>query len=228
MVMPTISATKSTAVSARKQGLPGMLITFEGSEGGGKTTQVELLEKKFQELGREIITLREPGGSEISEQIRQVVLGVKNTAMTFSAEVFLFQAQRAQTYEEIILPALAEGKVVLMDRSRDSSTIYQGVVREYGVEIIEQLNDISTQQTLPDVTILLDVPIEVGLERRRQSGKQDRLDLESMEFHQKVRDAYLDMAQKNVSQRWEIIDANQDLPTVTDLVWNAVQKHLDE
>ncbi|HWS24017.1 MAG TPA: dTMP kinase, partial [Anaerolineales bacterium] len=126
----------------------GVLISFEGGEGGGKTVQIKRLrDRLYQEYERESVILREPGGTVISEQIRQVLLNPENTGMAYTAEVLLFQAARAQIYREIVLPSLESGKIVLMDRTRDSSVVYQGMVRGFGVELIEQLNDISTKKT---------------------------------------------------------------------------------
>ena len=125
----------------------GILITFEGGEGGGKTTQIVRLRDRLSKVGKDIVVLREPGGTTISEQIREVVLSAKNVGIAYTTEVLLFQAARAQIYREIVLPSLAAGKVVLMDRSRDSSVVYQGMVRGFGKEMIENLNAISTKET---------------------------------------------------------------------------------
>ena len=155
----------------------GLLITFEGGEGGGKTTQIVRLKDRLVKAGYDVIAVREPGGTAISEQIREVVLSNKNVGMSFTSEVLLFQAARAQIYREIVLPALKLGKVVLMDRSRDSSVVYQGIVRGFGVKLIDQLNDVSTKKTYPDITFLLDVPVEIGLKRRMESEEINRLDM---------------------------------------------------
>jgi dTMP kinase len=192
----------------------GILITFEGGEGGGKSTQLVRLRNTLTTAGHDVVVLREPGGTSISEQIRKVVLSPKNVGMAFTTEVLLFQAARAQIYREIVLPSLAAGKVVLMDRSRDSSVVYQGVVRGFGVELIEQLNNISTKNTTPDLTILLDVEVATGLQRREESGKQDRLDMEAKEFHSKVKQAYLDLATQDTTGRWHIVDANKSIDEV--------------
>src|SRR3989344_9142007 len=150
---------------------PGLLITLEGGEGGGKTTQIVRLRDKLTALGKDVIALREPGGTTVSEQIREVVLSAKNAGMAYTTEVLLFQAARAQIYREIVLPSLAAGKVVLMDRSRDSSVVYQGIVRGFGRQLIDGLNNISTDSTYPDITYLLDVPVEIGLARRAETDK---------------------------------------------------------
>lgn len=211
---------------SKKTASKGMLITLEGGEGGGKTTQIVRLREKLQQAGHDVVVLREPGGTVISEQIREVVLSSKNVGMAFTTEVLLFQAARAQIYREIVLPSLSAGKMVLMDRSRDSSVVYQGIVRGFGTELIEQLNDISTKQTKPDLTLLLDVDVSVGLQRREESGKKDRLDMEAQQFHTKVREGYLDVARNDESGRWVLIDANQSIDTVSEDIWQAVQKRI--
>lgn len=209
----------------------GLLITFEGGEGGGKTTQIVRLKDRLVKAGYDVIAVREPGGTAISEQIREVVLSNKNVGMSFTSEVLLFQAARAQIYREIVLPALKLGKVVLMDRSRDSSVVYQGIVRGFGVKLIDQLNDVSTKKTYPDITFLLDVPVEIGLKRRMESGETNRLDMESNDFHEQVRQAYLKLAKDDQKQRgnksrWQIIDAAPDLATVEQNLWERIEQLL--
>lgn len=200
----------------------GVLISFEGGEGGGKTVQIKRLRDRLVKAGKDVVVLREPGGTVISEQIREVILNTKNIGMAYTAEVLLFQAARAQIYREIVLPSLKAGKWVLMDRTRDSSVIYQGMVRGFGVELIEQLNDISTQKTYPKVTFLLDVPVEEGLQRRISSGEMNRLDLEKKDFHEQVRQAYLTWAGKDERKRWVVVDASQDIDAVETAVWRAL------
>lgn len=200
----------------------GMLITFEGGEGGGKTSQVPLVENKLRSLGYDVICLREPGGTSISEQIREVVLTPKNKEMDPVTEVFLYQAARAQIYGEIVVPALEAGKIVLMDRSRDSSVVYQGMVRGFGKSMIEGLNDISTHGIYPNLTLLLDVSVEIGLHRRSEMGELNRLDAETQEFHQQVRNGYLQLANENQNGRWHVINADQDFDVVTQEIWNII------
>jgi dTMP kinase len=204
----------------------GQLITFEGGEGGGKTTQIVRLRDRLTKEGHDVVVLREPGGTVISEQIREVVLSSKNVGIAFTTEVLLFQAARAQIYRELVLPSLKAGKVVLMDRSRDSSVVYQGIVRGFGEEMIEELNDISTNKTTPNLTLLLDLPVEVGLQRRVESGKMDRLDMEAVDFHHKVRDGYLKIAKENKGKRWLVVDASQSLEKVEKDIWEAVKKEV--
>ncbi|NCS97617.1 MAG: dTMP kinase [Candidatus Pacebacteria bacterium] len=201
----------------------GLLITLEGGEGGGKTTQIVRLRDRLSKAGKDVVVLREPGGTVISEQIRDVVLSAKNIGIAFTAEVLLFQAARAQIYREIVLPSLEAGKIVILDRSRDSSVVYQGMVRGFGKDMVEKLNDLSTKETYPDATFLLDLPVELGLQRRVESGKMDRLDMEGMDFHVKVRDAYLELAKADTHDRWHIIDASQSLEEVQEELWTKVK-----
>lgn len=200
----------------------GYLITLEGGEGGGKTTQIVRLRDSLTKAGKDVVVLREPGGTVISEQIREVVLSAKNVGIAFTTEVLLFQAARAQIYREIVLPSLEAGKVVIIDRSRDSSVVYQGMVRGFGKDLIEQLNDISTKNTYPDITLLLDIDVKVGLKRREDTGTMNRLDMEATDFHQKVRDAYLELAHEDKSKRWHIIDAAKTIDAVEKAIWSVV------
>lgn len=204
----------------------GFLLTLEGGEGGGKTTQIVRLRERLTKEGKDVVVLREPGGTTISEQIRDVVLSSKNIGIAFTAEVLLFQAARAQIYREIVLPSLEAGKIVILDRSRDSSVVYQGMVRGFGKEMIENLNDLSTKNTYPNATFLLDLPVEIGLNRRRESGKIDRLDMEGTEFHVRVREAYLELAKADTTGRWKIIDASRPLEVVEEAIWEETKKVL--
>ena len=205
----------------------GYLITLEGGEGGGKTTQIVRLRDRLTKAGKDVVVLREPGGTVISEQIREVVLSAKNVGIAFTTEVLLFQAARAQIYREIVLPSMEAGKVVIIDRSRDSSVVYQGMVRGFGKDMIEQLNDISTKKTYPNITLLLDIDVETGLKRREDSGAMNRLDMEANDFHQKVRDAYLELANEDNSNRWHTIDASKTIEEVEEEIWEVVSKNLE-
>jgi len=204
----------------------GLLISFEGGEGSGKTTQICKLRRRLTKEGLDVVVLREPGGTAISEQIRNVVLSPKNVGMAFTTEVFLFQAARSQIYREIVLPSLKTGKIVLMDRSRDSSVVYQGMVRGYGKEMIEKFNDISTKKTYPDITILLDIPVKVGLSRKVKIPDINRFEMEDMGFHEKIRKAYLSLAKGEAKKRWLIVDANRSIEEMKDDIWKLVKNKL--
>ncbi len=201
----------------------GLLISFEGGEGSGKTVQVKLLADEFRKQGRKVVITREPGGTPISEQIREVVLGMKNIGMAFTTEVLLFQAARAQIYRELIIPSLEAGKVVICDRTRDSSVVYQSFVRGFQRNVIDKLNDIATENTYPDATILLDVPVEIGLARRR-AGELNRFDIEQVAFHEKVRKGYMNLAKTNDHNRWIIIDGTGDIDSVHEAVKQTLQQ----
>lgn len=205
----------------------GYLITLEGGEGGGKTTQIVRLRDSLTKAGKDVVVLREPGGTVISEQIREVVLSAKNAGISFTTEVLLFQAARAQIYREIVLPSMEAGKVVVVDRSRDSSVVYQGMVRGFGKDLIEQLNDISTKNTYPNITLLLDIDVETGLKRREDTGSINRLDMESNDFHEKVREAYLQLANEDQAGRWYKIDASKSIDEVEAEIWEVVSGKLE-
>lgn len=204
----------------------GILISFEGGEGAGKTTQVAILKKKLEEIGKEVICVREPGGTKISEQIREITHNIKNTEMSFITEVFLFQAARAQVYKELVIPALEKGKVVLADRSSDSSVVYQGIVRGFGRKLIDNLNKISTQKTCPNLTFFLDVPTKLGFERVKKSGKLDRMESEKEDFYEKVRQGYLELVKENKGKRWIRIDASKNLEEVTEEIWKKIKEKI--
>jgi dTMP kinase len=201
----------------------GILISFEGGEGSGKSEQVKRLAKYLRRLDKKVIITREPGGTKISEQIRKIILDKKNIRMAYETETLLFQAARAQVCEQIILPALKKGKIVLADRFRDSSTVYQGMVRGLGVKYVKLLNDVSTKKTLPRITFLLDVPAEVGLRRRNKTDKNDRLDGENTPFHRKIRAAYLKWAKKNL-KRFVIIDGTQSREAIHQEILEILRK----
>lgn len=175
----------------------GFFVAFEGPDGSGKTSIINQLKEKLAESSIPVAYTREPGGSPIAEQIRQVLLAVENTAMDYRAEALLLAASRRQHLVETILPNLDQGKLVVSDRFVMSSLAYQGMARGIGIDKVWQINQFAIEDHLPDLTILIDVPAEVGLERIYQArGKRqfDRLDREALEFHQRVRQTYLDLA----------------------------------
>jgi dTMP kinase len=204
---------------------PGFLISFEGGEGAGKTTQISRLRTRLEACDKQVVVLREPGGTPIAEQIREVVLSAKNVGIAYTAEVLLFQAARAQLYREVVLPSLEAGKIVLMDRTRDSSVVYQGIVRGFGEELIEQLNDISTKNTYPDVTFFLDVDPAEGIARRKvmTTEEMNRLDMESLKFHESVREAYSSLVAKDTRDRWVKVDAGQAIDDIEEDIWVEIQ-----
>jgi dTMP kinase len=205
----------------------GYLLSFEGGEGAGKSTQIVRLRDRLSKEGFDVVVVREPGGTVISEQIREVVLSAKNIGIAYTTEVLLFQAARAQVYRELVLPSLEANKIVLMDRTRDSSVVYQGMVRKFGVELIDDLNKISTKDTYPDLTFLLDVDAKTGLGRQSQAGGSNRMEMENISFHEEVRSSYLSLANENDHNRWIIIDANVDMETVEEQIWESVREKME-
>lgn len=185
-----------------------MFITFEGTEGTGKTSQIPDLAKVLRQSGFDILTTREPGGTSIGDQIRNTVLGLDNTAMHPRTEILLFQASRAQLVEQVIKPHLAKGGVVLCDRYADSTIAYQGYGKQQDLELIKTIVSFATGGLKPDLTLLFDLEVEVGLKRRAGGGDWNRLDAYDLAFYQRVRQGYRLMAQED-PQRWVIIDAQQ-------------------
>jgi dTMP kinase len=209
-----------------KQKPTGKLISFEGPEGSGKSTQIALLAKHLGLLGREVLTTREPGGTEIGEQVRSIIVhNSKGDEMCPETELFLFAAARAQLVRQVIAPALIAGRIVLSDRFLDSSTVYQGIARNLASDPVQQINHFAVGNVMPDLTIILDVPTEVSLERMRlrASDLPDRMERENAEFFSKVREGYLFLA-KSIPRRFVVIDGTQSEPQVEKQVWTAVQK----
>ncbi|HHW99857.1 MAG TPA: dTMP kinase [Acholeplasmataceae bacterium] len=197
-------------------------ISFEGGEGSGKTTVIERLSNELNQLGYNIVKTREPGGSKIAEQIRDVILAIDNTNMDFLTEAYLYAASRRQHLVDIIIPALNEEKIVLCDRFIDSSLAYQGYARELGIEKVYKINEFVTNGFLPDLTIYIDVDPSIGLKRIKSNNRKvDRLDMEAITFHQKVRQGYLEVA-KLYSNRIRIVDGNRDIEEIYNEIKNIV------
>lgn len=190
----------------------GHFITFEGIEGCGKSTQALLLTTALREKGYEVLLTREPGGPAISEAIRKILLNTENFEMLPETEMLLYMASRSQHTGQWIIPALKEGKIVISDRYYDSTIAYQGAARELDFKIIETITNFATFNTDPDLTFLIDVPVEIGM-RRIQSRKLDRLEMETPDFHQKVREQYLFIASKYTS-RYNVIAGDDLVDTI--------------
>lgn len=205
----------------------GTLISFEGPEGAGKSSILEAILPLLEEKGIPYITTREPGGVDIAEKIRQVILDPDHTSMDAKTELLLYIASRRQHLVERVLPALAAGKVVLMDRFIDSSVAYQGYGRGLSVEDIEWLNQFATDGLKPDLTLYFDLDVEEGLARiaRNQEREVNRLDLEGLELHYKVRKGYLALAEKE-PERIVKIDASQPFEAVLADVLTILEKRL--
>ena len=202
-----------------------MFITFEGPDGSGKTTQVAPLTEFLTQLGYQVLITREPGGTEIGDQIRQILSDLKNTGMHPRSETLLFLAARAQLVEQVIKPHLAKGYIVLCDRYADSTMAYQGYGHQNDLNQINSLINFATGGLKPDLTLLLDVGAEAGLKRKAEANEWNRLDAYSLEFHQRVRQGYAELARAE-PERWVIIDADQPADLVQDSIRQEVQSRL--
>lgn len=203
-----------------------MFITFEGPEGSGKSSQVALLADFLRHQGYTVMATREPGGTRIGDQIRACLHDVANTAMAPEAELLLYSASRAQLVNEVIRPALTAGRIVLCDRYADSTVAYQGYGRGLDLEALAQMQRIATGGLQPNLTLLLDIDVERGLARRIQGGDElNRLDLEQVAFHERVRAGYLRLAQAE-PQRWRIVDADRPVQAVQADLRALVLAHL--
>jgi dTMP kinase len=200
-------------------------ITLEGPEGSGKTIQSAALADRLGELGLDVLLTREPGGTSIGDQIRRVLGSLENISMRPSTEFLLFSASRAQHVEEVILPHLESGGVVVCDRYLDSSLAYQGHGHGLSLQDLRAITFFATGGLMPDLTLLLDVPAEDGLRRREEGGSWNRLDEYSLDFHQRVRQGYLELVAAE-PDRWVVIDASPSIETVQDSIRKAVEARL--
>lgn len=189
--------------------MTGLFITFEGPDGCGKSTQIAPLADYLRSKGRVVYTTREPGGTEISDQVRQIIMAMKNTSMHPRTELLLFLSARAQLVEEVIRPRLAAGEIVISDRYADSTLAYQGYGHGVDRDVIRNLLAFATGGLKPDLTLLLDVDAETGLRRRQTGGGEwNRLDAYQLEFHRRVREGYHELASLE-PERWVTVDAAQ-------------------
>lgn len=204
----------------------GFFITFEGIEGSGKTTQIRLLADYLQNKGYEVLVSREPGGTPLGEKIRNLLLDPQYDFMDYRTEVLLYAADRAQHVKEKIKPALGKGKIVISDRFADSNLAYQAAGRGLDYEMVYQINDWVIDSTWPDLTFILDIDIKEGLNRARAQSSEaegDRLEREVDEFHQRVRDAYLQMAEK---ERFALVNAGESIENVQKNIENIISRRL--
>lgn len=204
-----------------------LFFTFEGPDGAGKTTVLKMIVSKLQEEGKEVLATREPGGSVIAEEIRKVILNPAHTEMDAKTEALLYAAARSQLFVEKIEPALKQGKVVLCDRFIDSSLAYQGIGRDLGIEGVKSINEFAVGDRMPDLTILFDLDPKIGLARINEHNDREinRLDIESLTFHQKVRNAYLKLA-KEYPARIYVVDASKPLEEVFQNVWKVLRNEI--
>ena len=191
-----------------------MFVTLEGPEGSGKTTLCARLEHMLADKGYEVVCVREPGGTVIGQQVRDVLLDQGNTGMLPETEFLLFSASRAQLVREVVVPHLESGAIVLCDRFLDSSLAYQGYGHRLDVGVLEKISSFVTSGVTPDVTVLLDISPEEGLRRRKQDPETwNRLDAYAIDFHERVRKGFLRLAEKNPN-RWKVVDASQSEETI--------------
>jgi dTMP kinase len=191
----------------------GIFISFEGIEGSGKTKQSRLLYEYLRKSGYKVILTGEPGGTQIGLKIRDLLLSVENRKMTPVSELLLYNASRAQHIKEVILPALKKGFIVITDRFIDSTKAYQGYGRGIDLKLIEFFEKIVTEDIRPDLTLLLDLDVKIGLKRNRGINKTDRLELEDVKFHKRVREGYLKIAAKEL-ERIKLIDATESIEEI--------------
>ena len=197
----------------------GPFIVFEGGEGAGKSTQARGLYRRLSGAGRQVVLVREPGGSALGDAVRRWVK--TRSGLTPTTELLLFLASRAQLVEEVIRPALGSQKVVVSDRFSSSTVAYQGYGRGIGLELITRLNEVSTGGLCPDLTVFMDMPVEQGLARKSRD-RQDIFEAESVKFHRRVREGYLAMASEE-RERWLVVDATRKRSVLGVQIWAAVQ-----
>jgi dTMP kinase len=209
----------------------GFFITFEGVEGCGKTTQLRLLKERLEAAGEKVVATREPGGTPIADKIRAILLDADNRAMVPLAELMLYAAARAQHVQEVIVPALKRGEMVLCDRFTDATVAYQGHGRELDLDTIKQLNVLATGGLEPELTLLIDCPVETGLSRAMArieattGAREERFELESVRFHERVRNGYLALAAQ-FPERFVVVDGSGDVAQTEQLVIAALSKNL--
>jgi dTMP kinase len=209
-----------------------MFITFEGIDGCGKSTQIRLLQQRLTDCGLQVTLTREPGGSDLGVRLRSMLLQQRSVNLTPLSELFLYLADRAQHVAEVIKPALARGEVVLCDRFADSTVAYQGYGRGLDTQLLDSLNQMAIAGCVPDLTLILDLPVETGLQRARarndrdkQSRSEDRFEAESLAFHQRIREGYLLLAALH-PKRCVVVQADRDLENVCEQIWSLVTTRL--
>ena len=205
--------------------MTGLFITFEGGEGCGKSTQIAALKARLEDMGKTVVQTREPGGTALGESLRNLLqYDDAGQGMSPEAELLLFAASRAQHVRELIAPAIAQGQIVLSDRFLDSTTVYQGVARAIDSKKVDTGNQLAIGDTIPDLTILIDLPPEIGLARvhARSDGKLDRMENEAIEFFQAVRQGYLDLAMSE-PKRFLVLDGSQSVEELETQIWQKVE-----
>ena len=195
-------------------------ITLEGVEGCGKSTQADLLRQRLEDLAIPVLLTHEPGVTALGERITELLKWTHDISISPLAELLLFNASRAQLVEEVICPALEDGAIVICDRYADSTTAYQGYARGLSLDTVAAANDMGTQGLVPDLSILLDIPVEDGI-KRKAGETPDRFETEAIEFHKLVRDGYRKIAEAE-PWRWLVIDGTQDKETIAYIIWQSI------
>ncbi|CCY54463.1 thymidylate kinase [Coprococcus sp. CAG:782] len=203
----------------------GIFITMEGPDGAGKSTQIDLLKKYLEDKGYNILLTRDPGGNDISEAIRGIILNKDFTEMGYMTELLLYASARAQLVKENIKPALEAGTAVIADRFVDSSAVYQGIGRGLGIDTVYKVNEFALQGIMPDMTILMDLDAEVGLARKKNQAELDRMERESVDFHKKVVAGYRDLADR-YPERILKVDAALQVQEIHDIIVANIEKKL--
>ena len=208
----------------------GIFVTIEGIEGCGKSTQARMLKRHLEKKGMNVLLTKEPGGTKIGNQIRKILLDKRNKKIVPYTELFLYAASRAQHVEEVIIPSLAEDKIVVCDRFSDATTAYQGYGRGLSKQMVSNINSLSTNRLVPDLTIILDLPEKVGLKRAKNRNKkmgisqgEGRMEEESLSFHRRVRKGYLRIWKDN-PQRVKIIDACKGIKEINEKICDEVDR----
>lgn len=207
--------------------MKGLLIVFEGPDGSGKTTVLEKVYKKLLQDGYDIYKFREPGGTEISEKIREIILDNENVKMSARCEALLYAASRAQLVEEKLRPLLEKGSIILCDRFVMSSILYQGIGRGLGVDEVKNINDFAIGEIRADLTLFLNIDYKTAIDRKRRNFVSDRLENEDDSFHKKTYDGYIDLSKKFKDEIIQI-DANKDVETVVNNCLDVIKTYLKE
>lgn len=206
--------------------MSGLFITMEGTDGAGKTTQINMLRDYFEEKGYNVVCTREPGGTPISEKIREIILDKNNEKMFDITEALLYAAARAQHVKEVILPTLNEGGVVISDRFIDSNLVYQGFARSMGDKVIKNINKYAVGDLEPDITFFLKIKPEDGIARKKKQAELDRMESENFNFHQRVYDGYISLSRKNRG-RIKTIDALKSVDEIHKAIVDGIERLLE-
>lgn len=207
--------------------MKGIFISVEGADGSGKTTQIQLLKEYFERKEYDVIVTREPGGTKISEEIRSIILDETHREMSYITEMLLYAAARAQLVEQVIAPAKREGKIIISDRFVDSSAVYQGIARGLGTKMVYDVNQYAIKACEPDITFLLDIDAVEGIGRKKNQKNLDRMEKETMNFHQMVADGYRSLAAEH-RDRIHVIDASLPIEKIHEQILMKVQQVMEK